>query len=91
MATKDYPYNFVIIISILQGTFLEEQFLLCMGILDSSVNTSNPQGCAPYSQDGNTMAYCNYLMKFNSQLKLEVKIVINFLLLLQLLFHAAVL
>lgn len=91
MAIKDYHYNFIIIIFILQGIFLEEQFLLCMGILDSSLNTSNPQGCAPYSHDGNTMAYCNYLMKFNSHLKLEVKIVISFLLLLRPLFHGAVL
>lgn len=83
MATKDYHYHFIIIIFILQGTFLEEQFLSCMGVLDSSLNTSNPQGFAPYSHAGNTMTYCNYLMKFNSQLKLEVKIVISFLLLLQ--------
>lgn len=91
MATKDYPYNFIMIIFILQDTFLEEQFLLCMCILDSSLNTSDPQDCAPYSHDGNMMAYCNYLMKFNSQLKLKVKIVINFLLLLWPLFHGAVL
>lgn len=90
MATKDYHYHFIIIIIfILQGTFLEVQFLLCMGLLDSSLNTSNPQGFVPHSHAGNTMTYCNYLMKLNSQLKLEMKIVISSLLFCQSRLHGA--